>query len=89
MLRVNFTNQFKKDYKTAEKRGLDIQLLESVMVRLAIPEILEEKFKDHSLTGEYKGCRECHIKPDWILIYYLGKNSITFTRTGSHSDLFR
>jgi mRNA interferase YafQ len=85
------TKKFKKDLKTAEKRGYDIELLTEVIIRLSNGEQLDEKYNDHALQGEYKGCRECHITPDWLLIYKIAKKSIYLylTRTGTHSDLFR
>ncbi|HZK70842.1 MAG TPA: type II toxin-antitoxin system YafQ family toxin [Clostridia bacterium] len=88
MLKVNFTTQFKKDYKTITKRGLDISQIDKIMRKLAIPETLDKKYSGHMLSGVYKGHKECHIKPDWLLIYYITEGSITFVRTGSHSDLF-
>lgn len=71
------------------KRGLDISLLDKVIERLAQGEALEEKYKDHALTGNFVGFRECHIKPDWLLIYLIEENILTLTlvNTGSHSDL--
>lgn len=87
---VKFTTQFRKDYKLAIKRGLKIELLEQVIMLLAAGEPLPEKNKDHALTGNWVGHRECHILPDWLLVYRI-KNDVlvlTLTRTGSHSDLF-
>lgn len=87
---VIFTTIFKKDYKLAKKRGYDMDLLKQVIEQLANGETLPEKHKDHALSGNYKGFRECHIKPDWLLIYQrVDEELILFlTRTGSHSDLF-
>lgn len=87
---VALTNQFKKDLKVSKKRNLDIDLLESIVEKLANGEELEPKFKDHSLTGNYKGYRECHINPDWLLIYKIQDDILVLTlqRTGRHSDLF-
>lgn len=72
------------------KRGYDSKLLEEVIQKLANGEQLPEKNKDHSLSGEYTGCRECHIIPDWLLIYKIDKGDLILylTRTGTHSDLF-
>ena len=81
--------KFKKDYKKAERQGKDLQKLKKIMVQLAKEESLEPKHKDHYLTGNYKGRRECHIEPDWLLIYKVVGNEIFFERTGSHSDLFK
>lgn len=69
MYKITATNQFKKDYKRAKKRGLDIKLLETVVDKLAVGETLESSHRDHELIGDYVGYRECHIKPDWLLIY--------------------
>ena len=84
------TTQFKKDLKTIQKRGLKIELLTEVLNLLANGEKLPEKYKDHSLSGNYAHCRECHIQPDWLLIYEYAQNELILylTRTGSHSDLF-
>ena len=87
---VKLTTQFKKDYKRAIKRGLKIELLEDVVASLALGETLPEKNKDHELAGDWVGHRECHILPDWLLIYRIDGDVLVLTlaRTGSHSDLF-
>ena len=87
---VKFTTQFKKDYKLAMKRGLNIQLLQDVVSTLSMGETLPEKNKDHALTGNWVGHRECHILPDWLLVYRIedGVLVLTLARTGTHSDLF-
>lgn len=87
---VVLTSMFKKDFKLAKKRGYDISLLNNVIDILASGQPLAEKYKDHSLVGNYKGCRECHITPDWLLIYEIDDNKLFLylTRTGTHSDLF-
>ena len=87
---VKATTQFKKDYKLAMKRGLKIRLLEDVVAALAMGEPLPEKYKDHALTGNWVGHRECHIQPDWLLVYRIEDDVLvlTLSRTGSHSDLF-
>ena len=87
---VKPTSQFKKDYKLAMKRGLDISLLEDIIVKLALGESLPEKNRDHALNGNWNGYRECHILPDWLLIYKLEDNVLilTLARTGTHSNLF-
>lgn len=89
-LTVKFTTQFRKDYKLAMKRGLRIALLEEVVERLAMGEPLPEKNRDHALTGDWVGHRECHIQPDWLLIYRMEGDVLVLTlaRTGRHSDLF-
>ena len=88
MFEINYTNSFKKQYKLMKKRGLDIFLLENIIKDLAQGKKLPPKNRDHELTGNYAGYRECHIQPDWLLIYYVQNNIITFDATGSHSDLF-
>lgn len=90
MLEVKFTSKFKKDYKLIKKRGMNTSLLKEIVGKLANNIPLEEKYKDHELTGNYKGFRECHIQPDWLLIYLIedDKLTLTLTRTGTHSDLF-
>ena len=87
---VKPTTQFKKDYKMAMKRGGKIGLLDDVIAALAMGEKLPEKNKDHALTGNWDGYRECHILPDWLLIYRVEGNVLVLTlvRTGTHSDLF-
>lgn len=87
---VKFTTQFKKDYKLAIKRGLKISLLDAVIADLANGVALPEKSNDHALSGNWLGHRECHILPDWLLIYRIDGDVLvlTLTRTGSHSDLF-
>ena len=74
-----------------KKRGLDISLLDDVVDKLRQGIPLEEKYKDHGLSGKYEGFRECHIKPDWLLIYLIENDILTLTLvdTGSHSDLFK
>ena len=87
---VKYTTQFKKDYKLAMKRGLDIDLLDKVITQLAVGKPLPEKNRDHALSGNFVGHRECHISPDWLLIYRYEDDVLvlTLSRTGSHSDLF-
>lgn len=84
------TTQFKKDYKLAVKRGLKISLLEDIIAKLALGEPLDESNYDHPLSGNWTGSRECHILPDWLLIYRLEDDVLvlTLSRTGTHSDLF-
>lgn len=92
MLKIRYTSQFKKDYKLALKRGFDSRLLFDVIEILIQPQRLPEKFRDHNLSNskKYKGVRECHITPDWLLIYKISKETLILEliRTGTHSDLF-
>lgn len=87
---VILTNSFRRDYKNISKRGYNLALLKEVVEILAGGEPLPERYRDHALTGDFLGCRECHIRPDWLLIYQIeNKDLILYlTRTGSHSDLF-
>ena len=89
-LQVQWTTQFKKDYKLAEKRGLNMDVLDDTIRMIANEAALPQKYCDHSLSGNFKGFRECHIEPNWLLIYAVEKNVLTLTlfRTGTHSDLF-
>lgn len=83
------TNQFKKDVKVAAKRGWDLSRLRKLLDLLIEGNLLPSDFKDHPLQGNWVGSRDCHVGPDWILIYTLGKGHVRFERTGTHSDLFR
>ncbi len=87
---VKFTTQFKKDLKKAQKQGKDTEKLFEVVEQLACGLPLDEKYRDHSLTGNYKGCRECHIEPDWLLIYEIHNDVLVLMlyRIGTHSELF-
>ena len=87
---VKPTTQYKKDFKLAMKRSMKIELLEEVIAMLAMGETLPDKHKDHALTGNWVGHRECHILPDWLLIYRIEDEVLVLTlaRTGTHSDLF-
>lgn len=85
---VKPTSQFKRDYKLAMKRGLKISLLEEVVAHLALGEPLPDKNRDHPLTGNWSGHRECHIQPDWLLVYYQTETELYLYRTGTHADLF-
>jgi mRNA interferase YafQ len=90
MYSISYSNKFKKDYKICKKRGYDISKLEEVVQLLEKNGKLPAKFKPHKLTGNYRDCWECHIKPDWLLVWLQDDNELTllFTRTGTHSDLF-
>ena len=91
MLTLKTTTKFRKDYKKIKKRGLDVSLLEKVIQDLLEEKTLDRKYNDHALTGNYLGFRECHIQPDWLLLYTVNKNELILTAsaTGSHSDLFK
>ena len=90
MLTLVTTSKFRKDYKRIKKRGYDLDLLEAVLNILLREEPLSDQYKDHALTGNYIGFRECHIQPDWLLIYAVNNTELILTasRTGTHSDLF-
>lgn len=87
---VKPTSKFQKDLKRIQKRGYDMRLMTDIIKKLANGEILPSKNRDHNLSGNYSNCRECHIAPDWLLIYevYEDELFLYLTRTGSHSDLF-
>lgn len=87
---IKNTTQFKKDYKLAKRRGLDINLLKGIITKLANGEVLAPKHKDRPLSGDWVGHRECHIQPDWLLVYRYDNDVLvlTLSRTGTHSDLF-
>ena len=89
MLKPFYTNPFKRDYKLQQKRHKDLNLLNDVMMALVKEDPLPAKNHDHPLQGDYKNYRECHIEPDWLLIYKIESGSIYFVRTGTHSDLFK
>jgi len=90
MYTVKFTSKFQKDVKRVQRRGYDLDLLTAVIEKLADGALLDVSFNDHPLKGEYVGCRECHITPDWLLIYKYSNDALFLfmTRTGTHSDLF-
>lgn len=84
------TGKFKKSLKLARKRGLDLGLMDDVVEKLLSGISVEEKYRDHELKGNYKGFRECHIQPDWLLVYLVENDILTLTLvdTGTHADLF-
>jgi mRNA interferase YafQ len=87
---IVYSAQYRRDYKLIKKRGYDISLLDTVIEMLEAGEPLPEKYRDHALTGNYIGYRECHITPDWLLIYKIDNDCLVLimTRTGTHADLF-
>jgi mRNA interferase YafQ len=89
MKTIRRTSQFKRDVKRMQRQGREVEKLKRVLEALVKAEPLAVKHRDHVLVGQYKGTRECHIDPDWLLIYELGETEIVLIRTGSHSDLFR
>lgn len=91
MYNIVASNRFKKDLKQIIKRGYNISLLEVVITLLSQGKPLPAKYKDHNLTGCFSNCRECHITPDWLLIYEISNKELLLylTRTGTHSDLFQ
>ncbi len=88
MLEITPTGKFKKDYKLCQKRGCNMNLLQKIIDTLAIPETLPPKNEDHDLKGDYINKRECHIAPDWLLVYRVEGDRLMLYRTGTHSDLF-
>ena len=88
-MNIIYTSQFKKDFKKIVSQGKDISKLELVLDLLLEGEKLPSKFKDHSLVGKWKNHRDCHIEPDWILIYRLLEDALILERMGSHSQLFK
>lgn len=91
MLTLRPTSQYKKDRKRAIKRGLSMKLLDDVIQTLMEEKSLDPKHRDHALTGEYEGFRECHVQPDWLFIYAIDAGALILiaARTGTHSDLFQ
>ena len=87
-MNIFYTNQFKKDYKRIKKQNKNLIKLQDVIEKLADGERLEQKYKDHQLSGIWKNHRDCHIEPDWILIYRTTSQELILERTGSHSELF-
>jgi len=88
-LKLIYTTQFKKDFKKINKQQKKLSKLTVVIEKLLSQQKLEPKYKDHPLSGNYKNHRDCHIAPDWILIYRITKDELILERTGSHSDLFK
>jgi mRNA interferase YafQ len=90
MLKVRYSARFKKDFKLVQKRGYDISLFEELVLMLCNEKSLPPKNNDHALRGNYSGFRECHITPEWLLIYKIEKDILTLSlaRTGTHSELF-
>ncbi|MGH7453080.1 MAG: type II toxin-antitoxin system YafQ family toxin [bacterium] len=88
-MKIVYSSQFKKDYKKVKKQNKDVGKLNAVIDKLAAKERLDAKYRDHPLTGSWKGFRDCHLEPDWILIYQTTEEALILARTGSHSELFK
>ena len=82
------TSQFKQDVKRMERRGKDFAIFKAIVGDLVEGQVLDPKYRDHALIGQYAGTRECHIEPDWLLIYELASSEVVLIRTGTHTDLF-
>ena len=91
MYKIKFTTAYKKSYKLMKKRGLNLSLLDDTVDTLRQGKPLPEKYQDHALSGKYHGFRECHIKPDWLLVYLIENDilKLTLVDTGSHADIFK
>lgn len=89
MKKIRFSNRFKKELRLMKKRGKNTDKFNEVMSLLSENKSLPERLKDHQLKGNFVGCRDCHLEPDWLLIYRLAENVVIFERTGTHSDLFQ
>jgi mRNA interferase YafQ len=90
MLKPEYTGKFQKDLELAKKRGYKIDKFKAVIQKLLDEDVpLPAQNRDHNLTGNFSGYRECHIEPDWLLVYYYHEDVIVFARTGTHSDIFR
>jgi len=88
MYEIIRTSQFKRDVKKALRRNKDVDKLKKLIKKLVKGEALDAKYRNHPLKGDYRDCRDCHIEPDWILIYRIKSEELHLIRTGSHSDLF-
>ena len=89
MRAVSQTTQFSRDVKKMRKRGKDLAKLRNIVKNIACDKTLHSKHRDHALVGQWRPSRDCHVEPDWILIYTIHKNSLCLERTGTHSDLFK
>ncbi len=88
MRQIRYTKQFQKDFKRLQKQGKDLTMLKRIVGQLAAGETLSVKYKDHPLRGNYARTRDCHIAPDWVLIYVVVEDELRLIRTGSHAELF-
>jgi mRNA interferase YafQ len=89
MRQPSYAKQFERDVKRMRKRGKDLSKLKEVLQAVIEEKVLEERYRDHVLIGNYKGRRECHLEPDWLLIYKVAGSEVIFERTGTHTDLFK
>ena len=89
MLEPIRASQFRRDLRKAQRQGKDLELLKTIIQTLAEEKPLEDRYRDHELTGAWRGYRECHVNPDWLLIYKVDGNELKLARIGSHSELFR
>ncbi|RLT45562.1 MAG: type II toxin-antitoxin system YafQ family toxin [Chloroflexi bacterium] len=87
-LKIRQSTQFRRDVKRLGRQGADLSLLEPVITKLIAQESLEEKYRDHPLTSNWRGYRDCHLQPDWLLIYRIYDDELQLIRTGSHAELF-
>ena len=88
-MKIYYTTQFKKDYKKAKKQGKNLNKLKTVIEKLSKKKKIDPTFRDHPLSGNWKNHRDCHIEPDWLLIYRISVDKLFLERTGSHSELFK
>ena len=88
-MKIRYTSQFKKDFKRVKKQNKDTDKLKTVIELLSSGEPLDRKYLDHPLTGNWNNHRDCHIEPDWLLIYRITESELVLERTGSHSELFK
>jgi mRNA interferase YafQ len=88
MAQAVYLNRFEKDVKRMQKRGKDMNKFKEVVLKLLAGEVLEQRYRDHLLVGNFANRRECHLEPDWLLIYRFEDEKVIFERTGSHADLF-
>lgn len=89
MRKITITTQFEKSLKTIKKRGYELNKLRTVILRLSEGKLTDRSYSDHPLKGKYEGLRECHLAPDWLLIYFSSDEEIILIKTGSHADLFK
>jgi len=87
-LKIRQSTQFRRDIKRLSRQDTDLSLLEAVIKKLVAQEPLEERYRDHPLTGNWRGYRDCHLQPDWLLIYRIHDDELQLVRTGSHAELF-